>query len=73
MNAILEHLAIDTVFKYNGMTLRKSATLGPCDPNTMKAGGKAYGCASDIKLGGQFQTSRELQVWLPMTTEVSVD
>lgn len=73
MNATLEHLTIGTVFKFNGMTLRKGSTLGPCNPQTMKAGGKAYGCSSDIKLGGQFQISPELQVWLPLETVVIVD
>ena len=73
MIVTLEQLTIGTIFTFNGMTLRKSSMLGPCDPSTMKAGGKSYGCSSDIKLGGQFQTNEDLQVWLPLDTRVVVD
>lgn len=73
MKATLRQLEYGTIFSYDGMTLRKTPTMGPCDPKMKKAGGNAYGFAYDLKVGGQFQTNRELQVWVSEQAEVSVD
>lgn len=74
MITMMGKLTSDTVFVYRGMTLRKTCTIGPCDPETnrFKVGGAA-GVACEPKMGGQFQTDRDLHVWVPTSAEVSVE
>lgn len=73
MIVILGKLAPHTVFMYRGMTLRKTCTVGPCDPETnrFKRDG-LFGCACEPRLGGQFQADKDLQVWVPEKAEVIV-
>lgn len=71
---MLGKLAPDTVFTYRGMTLRKSCTAGPCDPETnrFKVDG-LFGYACEPRLGGQFQANKDFQVWVPEKAEVIVE
>jgi hypothetical protein len=73
-------LEIDTIFTFNGMTLRKGSTTGPCSRETNKAvfpskeqakhTALVIGAACSPKMGGQFQKAEELQVWVPHDTDV---
>lgn len=71
-------LTIGTEFTYKGRTLRKEALGGPCDPETNKAvfpakGAKfTDGIACSPKMGGQFQSAEEVQVWVPQDADVVV-
>lgn len=77
MNLPLEKLATGTVFTFKGMTLRKAGMGGPCDPTTNKAAPFSkkteYGRACDLKIGGQWQTDSDIQVWVPDKAMVEVN
>ena len=81
----LEHLASNTIFKVAGLEYQIGHNSGSIyySPETAqwtewvkgaddRDESKCLGLACRPKLGGQFQSARELVHWFPLTQEVTV-
>lgn len=71
MSVKLDVLDYDTEFTYQGRTFKRGNTRGP-NPRREDLDDLTQGVLCKPKMGGVFQSSPQLLVWIPTDAEVSV-